>query len=369
MIGEVWLCSGQSNMDWGLGGLEQGKAEAPNATNTKIRFFTVPKTTSQYPQINLEGEWKVCSPDEAKNFSAVGYFFGKKLQGDLNVPVGMINSSWGGTAAEIWTPKEVIENDPVLLAEAKKIKTDWLGWPIIYSYSYNGMIYPITNFRIKGALWYQGESNTGANATYTSLLSKMIHSWRKEWEYDFPFYLVQIAPYAYGGGDIGARLREAQSKVAQTVPSTGIVVISDLVDDVKDIHPKNKKDVGLRLANYVLGDHYGKTGFNYKNPTYKSMSVEKDKVIITFNNASQGLMSKDGAPKDFWIAGEDKKFVRADAKIVKNTVVVSSKSVKKPVAVRFGFTNTSTPNLFSKDGLPVDLFRTDDWEVMTEPQQ
>ena len=187
----------------------------------------------------------------------------------------------------------------------------------------------------------------------------MIDSWRKAWNKEFPFYFVQIAPFAYGNNNIGALLREAQSKAAAH-PNTGMVVISDLVSDVKNIHPTDKVNVALRLANYALAQTYGKQGLVYKSPAYEKMAVEKDRIRISFSNAEKGLMSKNGAPTEFYIAGADKKFVPATAVINGNTVLVSSREVKNPVAVRFGFSNTATPNLFSKDGLPVDLFRTDD---------
>src|ERR1044071_3291852 len=190
----------------------------------------------------------------------------------------------------------------------------------------------------------------------------MIGSWRKAWKKDFPFYFVQIAPYAgYGSGISSALLREAQAK-SLSMPNTGMVVIHDLVDNVKDIHPQNKKDVGLRLANLALAKTYGRKELAYATPLYKSMAIEKDKIRISFDNAGEGLMSKGGALTGFYIAGEDKAFMPATAKIEGNTIVVSSKSVPNPVAVRFGFTNAAMPNLYSKEGLPVATFRTDDWD-------
>jgi sialate O-acetylesterase len=228
------------------------------------------------------------------------------------------------------------------------------------------MIYPIENFNIAGTIWYQGESNTGAYASYQKLFTGMIGEWRKAWKKEFPFYFVQIAPYAgYGNNNISPLLREVQTK-SLVYPKTGMVVIHDLVDNINDIHPKMKKEVGYRLANLALADTYGKRGIAYKSPLYKSMNVEKDKIRIYFYNAEGGLISKGGEPTEFYIAGEDKNFVPATAKISGNTVIVNSKEVKNPVAVRFGFSNSAMPNLFSKTGtLPVNLFRTDDWPVDT----
>lgn len=368
MIGEVWVCSGQSNMEmnvnWGL----PYSDDVNKAKNKSIRFFHIPKATSEFPQENLDAKWVVCNPDDMKRFSAVGYFFGQKLQQQLNAPVGLINASWGGTPAEVWTPREQIVKDPVLEEAAAKLNaSQW--WPVKPGMTYNAMIHPLTCYNIAGAIWYQGESNTGTAATYQSLFTTMIGAWRAAWQKDFPFYYVQIAPYAgYSNMNIAPLLRESQTK-SLTYPNTGMVVISDLVDNVNDIHPKMKKEVGLRLANYALTQTYSKNVGAYKSPDYKSMKVEKEKVRISFDQVGTGLVSKGGVPTEFYIAGEDQKFVPAQAKIEGNTVVVWSKSVKKPVAVRFGFSNGSMPNLFTKEGLPVNLFRTDDWPVDTSAIQ
>ncbi|MDZ7292206.1 MAG: sialate O-acetylesterase [candidate division KSB1 bacterium] len=366
MIGEVWLCSGQSNMEWsGAHGLPQSLEEAPHATNPNLRLFNITKATSDYPQEDCHASWRVCNPEDMKHFSAVGYFFGKKLHEELKVPVGLINASWGGTPAEVWTPKELVENDPVLKEAATKVSQSVPYWPIIPGQSFNAMISPITNFQIAGAIWYQGESNVGTWSTYQALFTTMIGAWRKAWQRDFPFYYVQIAPWSgYGENNACAFLREAQTK-SLSYPNTGMVVVSDLVDDITNIHPKNKRDVALRLANLALAETYGKAGIVYKSPMYKSMKVEGDKIRIYFDHAEAGLMSKGGDPTEFYIAGADKNFQPAIAKIEGNTVVVWNKSVKKPVAVRFGFSNAAMPNLFSKEGLPVNLFRTDDWPAVT----
>jgi sialate O-acetylesterase len=364
LIGEVWLCSGQSNMEMSASwGLKQFEPDVAAATNKNIRFFHIPRTTSPFPQEDVKAHWVVCNPEDMRRFSLAGYFFGQKINESLNVPVGLINSSWGGTPAEVWTPSDAIEQDPVLSKAAKQQKEVPYG-PVLPAYAYNAMIYPLTNYQVAGALWYQGEANVGAYATYSQLFSTMINSWRKAWNKDFPFYFVQIAPYAgYGKDDASAFLREQQTKTL-AVPHTGMVVTSDLVDNIKDIHPQLKKEVGLRLANYALAETYGKNNSAYKSPSYQSMKVEKNKIRISFNDAEKGLMVKEGkSPTEFYIAGDDKNFVPASAKIQGNTVVVWNKDVGNPVAVRFGFTNAATPNLFSKEGLPVNLFRTDDWDV------
>ncbi len=367
MIGETWVCSGQSNMEWsGDQGLKQCLDEMPNATNQKIRFFYVPKSTSEYPQENCAGSWKVCSPEEMKHFSAVGYFFGKKLQQELSVPIGLINSNWGGTAAEVWTPKDEVENDLELNQAAKKIgAVAW--WPNLPGLAFNAMINPITNFEIAGVVWYQGESNSGTASTYKPLMTKMIGAWRKAWQKEFPFYFVQIAPFSgYGNQNVCALLREAQTNCL-SIPKTGMAVIPDLVNDLTNIHPVNKIDVAARLANIALTEIYGKSGLNYKYPMYKGMKNEKDKIRILFDNADNGLTAKGKTITEVYIAGDDRQFQPAMAKIDGNTLVVWNKSIKAPVAVRFGFSNAATPNLFSKEGLPVNLFRTDNWEVDTTP--
>lgn len=372
LVGEVWDCSGQSNMEMTFNWpLKEYEADVQAANNANIHFFYIPKTTANYPQDNTEGRWVVCTPDEARRFSVAGYYFGKTLQEKLHMPVGLINSSWGGTPAEAWTPAEAVENNPVLKEAAAKLKpAAW--WPIETAATFNAMISPITNYSIAGAIWYQGEANVGTSATYASLLSTMIDAWRKAWHKDFPFYYVQIAPFSgYGPGIASAILREQQTK-AQSVSNTGMVVVHDLVSDVKDIHPHNKKDIGLRLANYALAQTYGQQGFAYKSPMFKNMLVEKNKARIYFDNAPAGLMIKGDTLQGFYIAGEDKVFVPANAKIVtgkgKDGVIyveVWNKAVTTPVAVRFGFTNFDMPNLFSKEGLPANLFRTDNWDEVS----
>lgn len=357
LIGEVWVLGGQSNMEWANGWIKQGLEEAPNATNGSIRFFHIPKTTSDFPQDDVKARWVVCNPEDMKKFSAIGYFFAKQLHGATGFPMGMISSNWGGTPAETWTPSDIIMTDSALKAAALKRPPN-AGWSTEPAKCYNAMIWPISKFRIAGTLWYQGESNVGAPHLYKALFTGMIGAWRRAWGYDFPFYYVQIAPFAgYGDNNVnGALLRESQSQSLST-PRTGMVVIHDLVDNVKDIHPVNKKDVATRLGNMALDQVYGKPSGPYRSPSFKNMEIEGDKIRVRFNNAENGLISKGGEPTGFYIAGDDEKFVPATAKIEGNQVVVSGKSVKNPKHVRFGFTNTDMPNLFSKEGIPVDIFR------------
>jgi sialate O-acetylesterase len=369
LIGEVWICSGQSNMEmseqWGLPDV---RAELPTAAaNKNIRFFYIPKTTSSTPQDDCKASWTLCDSNTLKAFSAVGFFFGKKLNTELNVPVGLINANWGGTPAEVWTPADLVNNDPELKASAEKLKPRD-GWPHAPGVTFNGMLAPVTNFSIAGAIWYQGESNTAAPYTYSKLLTTMIDSWRKAWNKNIPFYYVQIAPYTYGDNFGGSLIREQQTK-AMMHDNVGMVVITDLVDDTTDIHPKNKHDVGYRLANWALAETYHKGGIVYKSPVYKSMNVQKDKAIISFDNVPTGLVAKGKNITAFLIAGADKKFYPANAKINNDKLIVWSKQVTQPVAIRFSFTNAGVGNLFSKERLPVAPFRTDDWELDTNKDE
>jgi sialate O-acetylesterase len=363
LVGEVWVCSGQSNMEMndGWGGIPDIKAALPSCANSNIRFFTIPKTTSRYPQDNCGGEWVTCDSTTLKVFSAVAYFFGKKLNTDMNVPVGLISTNWGGTPAETWTETEAINNDAALkTAAAKQQPYDW--WPYLPGAAFNAMIAPITNYNIAGAIWYQGEGNTIAPDTYSKLLTTMIGSWRKAWNKELPFYYVQIAPYTYGNKFISSVIREQQTK-AMAYPNVGMAVITDLVDNVKDIHPKGKRLVGERLANWALAQTYHKEGPVYKSPMYKSIEVQKSKAVISFDNVPNGLVTTGKTITEVYIAGADKIFVPATAKIDKDKLVVTSPKVPQPVAVRFSFSNTGMGNLFSKEGLPVNPFRTDDWEL------
>ncbi|MBK8087884.1 MAG: sialate O-acetylesterase [Chitinophagaceae bacterium] len=362
LIGEVWICSGQSNMEMNYNwGLPDVKEELSTCSNSNIRFFSVPKSTSIYPQDNCDGSWVSCDSNTLKSFSAVGYFFGKKINSSLNVPVGLISANWGGTPAEVWAEETAVTNDAVLKEAAAKLQPfDW--WPYTPGASFNAMIAPVTNYTIAGALWYQGESNTAAPDSYAKLLTALIGSWRKAWKKDFPFYYVQIAPFAYDNKFTSAIVREQQTK-AMAVPNVGMVVITDLVDNIKDIHPKNKHDVGYRLAAWALAETYHQTGITYKNPVFQSTEIKKENIIISFANAPTGLTVKEKVITELYIAGVDKVFYPASSTIENNRLVVFSKMVKQPVAVRFGYSSTAMPNLFSKEGLPVNPFRTDNWEL------
>jgi sialate O-acetylesterase len=364
LIGEVWVCGGQSNMEWDYNrGITIVKEDFDKLSKLNIRFFNVPRITSKTPQDDCTGNWTGCDSNTLKSFSAVGYYFGKYLNKDLNVPIGLISSNWGGTPAEVWTPENLVESNTTLKdAAAKNKPTAW--WPVAPGYAYNAMIAPIANYNIEGVIWYQGESNREAPASYTQLMDTMVNAWRKAWNKEFPFYYVQIAPFKYERYNIGALVREAQAKNL-SLEKSGMVVVSDLVNDTLAIHPANKKDVGLRLANLALGETYGIKKGAFKSPLLKSFKVNGSNVIIDFDNAETGLMLKGERPKEIFIAGADRFFYPAMVKIKGGKIIVSSKEVKTPVAVRYQFSNAAIGNLFSKGGLPVGPFRTDDWDVDT----
>jgi len=365
LIGEVWICSGQSNMEMNYNwGIPQMKPDISTAANSNIRFFQVPRSTAPAPQEMGEGRWTECDSNTVKSFSAVAYYFGKKLNADLNIPIGLIQAAWGGTPAETWTPVEKVEADPVLKSAAQKIaRVPW--WPITPGYAYNGMIAPVINSQIAGVIWYQGEANVGAASTYQQLLTTMIKSWREKSGKEFSFYLVQLAPFNYGNRNVAALLREAQQKTT-ALSKTGMVVTTDLADDTADIHPKNKKDVGYRLANLALADTYGKNIPSALMPVFKSMMINrKEQIVVTIDNAPNGLMQKGKTATGFFVAGPDKIFYPAVAKIYDNKIVLSAKSVTHPDAVRYAFSNTAIGNVFSKEGLPLAPFRSDDWDVDT----
>jgi sialate O-acetylesterase len=398
LVGEVWICSGQSNMEWRLSGTTNAKEEVAAADHPLIRLFDVPgHKVHPQPQerLAIPTEWKVCEPKSSGGFSAVGYFFGRRLQKELDVPVGLIGSNWGGTRIEPWTTLAGFESVPELSKEANQVK-GYKGDTKVGGGSpaaiYNQMVHPLAPFAMRGGIWYQGESNGGEHMSYYHKKHALVNGWRKVFQNkNLAFYWVQLANFQKpnvrvvqdpkkefsnpGGGDGWAKIREAQTK-ALDIPHTGMAVAIDLADahNPRDIHPRNKQDVGGRLAQWALHQTYGKKDLVPTGPFYKSHQVKGSKIHLSFDHVGKGLMVgkktkleptaevKDGKLEHFSIAGEDKKWVWADATIDGDTVVVSSKEVKKPVAVRYGFTmNPANANLYNKDGIPALPFRTDDW--------
>ncbi|WP_128546797.1 sialate O-acetylesterase [Larkinella soli] len=363
LIGEVWLCSGQSNMEMTAGGgVKDARAELPTAYNPNIRFFKVPRRAADAPQIDVKGNWMVCDSVTLKHFSAVGYFFGKKLQNTLNVPIGLIDMSWGGSFMDSWIPEELVRLYPETRRSAQTMpKAPWA--PNKPGVLYNGMVAPLTTFPLAGVIWYQGESNRHDPAAYYKMTHLLVDTWRGLWGKELPFYYVQIAPFTYGGQYQTAAVRESQTR-AMDIPKSGMIVTTDLVDNLKDIHPAYKKEVGNRLANWALAETYGRNAGPYKSPQYRSMEVDGNKIRITFDHVPGGLLVKGGTEVgELEIAGGDKVFVKAQGRIKGNTLEVWSDQVRNPAAVRFAFRDAPEPNLFSREGLPVIPFRTDDWEL------
>ena len=360
LIGEVWLCAGQSNMEMsGSWGLQDIQKELPKAHRQELRFFHISKTTAAFPQEQVRGQWVLCDSNTLKTFSAAAYFFGKNLGLQLGVPVGLVEAAWGGTAAEVWTPDSLVNNDPVLKKAATLIQPSGMC-PYIPGSAYNGMIAPITSYAIAGVIWYQGENNTDAATTYRPLFTALIGAWRRAWGQQLPFYYVQVAPFRYKKTNAGALLREAQWQCS-SIPNTGMVATNDITGNVNDVHPQNKHDVGLRLATWALADHYGRTGITHKNPEYKSILIKGAKAVIKISGAEAGLTIKGDTLAEIQIAGADKIFYPAEATIRGDTIAVWNTRVKKPMAVRYCFTDTAIGNVFNSAGLPLLPFRTDQW--------
>ncbi|MGC4129102.1 MAG: sialate O-acetylesterase [Bergeyella sp.] len=357
MLGEVWLVSGQSNMEMSAAwGISDGEKETAEANFPNIRLFTVEKAAAEFPQNNFFGSWTTCTPETMKNFSAVGYFFARNLQDDLKgVPIGIISAAWGGSSAELWTPNNVFSEKKELLENYKKLSVSEY-YPAQISSAYNAMISPAKDYKIKGVLWYQGETNTGNPDLYSELLSSMIESWRKERGYEFPFYIVQIAPYETWGFS-GAKIRNEQRLTAEKVPQSGLVVISDF-SPADDLHPKNKKQVGIRLANLVAQEVYKINKGLVKSPEWKNIDFQKGKAVATLDFAD-GLYFKNKTSDLFELAGEDGKFYPAKAMIKNNKIIVESPEVKNPVKLRYAWKNTAVPDLFNKANLPASTFSSE----------
>jgi sialate O-acetylesterase len=418
LVGEVWICSGQSNMQWSVNASWDADLERATAKYPNLRLISVPQVGTQEPQQDFKGAWVACTPETVGNFSAVGFFYGRVLHKVLDVPVGLINNAWGGSAAEAWVRRDVLEKDPRFkglmeswvvreenlarpavkeaydkqLAEwkakadaAKAAKQPFTTRPPVSPQSvltgnsrpgniYNGVLLPTIGYGIKGAIWYQGESNAGRAYEYGYLFPLMIQHWRSEWQQgDFPFYWVQLADFKAEKPEPGdsdwAELRESQTKTISAIKNGGQAVIIDL-GEANDIHPKNKKDVAERLARWALAKDYGMQ-IPYRSPEYKSVEIQGNKAIVTIDTFGSNLRTIDVSEVyGFAICGEDKKWQWAAAKILPgNKVEVSSPAVAKPVAVRYAWADNPVCNLFSTDGLPVTPFRTDDFPMITKPQQ
>lgn len=385
-VGDVWVCSGQSNMEWSVNASAEPAAVKAAANNPNLRLFTVNKRTATSPLTDQDdlkhfSKWSICSPETVGNFSAVAYHFGNHLQRNLpgNPPIGLIHTSWGGTPAEAWTSIEALASEPMLNHYVENAKKAAAGkqpvGPFTPASLYNAMIHPLLPFPIKGAIWYQGESNAGRAYEYRTLFPTMIQDWRKRWGTEFPFLCVQLAPWHAGdaNGVSWPELREAQLLATKKLPQVGMAVITD-VGDLYDIHPRDKQTVGTRLALCARGMVYGEK-IVHSGPVYREMKIEGDKAILSFDHVGGGLMARYQTLNGFEICGDDKEFYPATAVIQGDNVVVSSPKVSKPVAVRFGWKNYPIVNLYNKNldgkspGLPATPFRTDDFPLTTMPKK
>ncbi|HLO37492.1 MAG TPA: sialate O-acetylesterase [Lacibacter sp.] len=366
LIGEVWFCSGQSNMEMPVKGYSNQPIIGSNETilnsaNDHIRFLNTPRSTSITPLYDVKGEWKAANPATTGNFSATAYYFAKKLQSVLNVPVGIIQSAWGASTIESWMDKQTLS------AFENKVIPDKVPDSIpnrTPTIMYNSMLHPYIGYTIKGVLWYQGESNRENANEYHALFSSMINSWRKQWQQDdFPFYFVQIAPFEPGKIN-AAFLREAQLQTMLSVKNTGMAVTMDIGERTV-IHPPQKEQVGNRLAYWALAKDYNIKGIAFSGPVYKQLEkTANGRLMLTFDYCEQGLTGFGKPLTDFEIAGEDKIFYPAQVMIRndKNGVlVVWNDTVKNPVSVRYAFKNWTTGSLFNTQGLPASSFRTDNW--------
>jgi sialate O-acetylesterase len=419
LVGEVWMASGQSNMQFALAGSARGAKDVAAANFPGIRMFLTDFVTAGKPQRKVGGSWLETTPGNAGGFSAVGYYFGLKLHQELGVPVGIIRTAWGGKPSEAFTSRETLATKPQGRALLAQLDAEMKGYdpqrmmakhaaaleaweataakireqnktaktnqkiprkpgppqapalnPSRACSIYNAMIQPWVGYAMKGAIWYQGESNASRAKQYETIFPLLILDWRRQWNHELPFYFVQLANFKKASAEPGVPDEWAELQNAQlltlALPKTGMVVIND-IGTPGNIHPPNKLDVGNRLARWALARDYGRTGIVVCGPLYKASKVDGSAVRIEFDHAT-GLKSRDGGPlKRFEIAGADRQWRWADAVIDGETVVVSSPAVPQPVAVRYAWaSNPEGANLVNAAGLPASLFRTDDWKLSTE---
>jgi sialate O-acetylesterase len=409
VVGEVWICSGQSNMEWPLSGSFESEKDIAASADPNIRLFTAPRLKADAPVDDVKANWQKCDPNTVGKFSAVAYYFGRDLQKARGVPVGLIHTSWGGSPAEVWIREVVLATNPgyknaileSYAGQLEKYQAELVKWereaedlkkegkqpaarkpssPWKPAELYNGMIGPLIPYAIKGAIWYQGESNAGRAWQYRTLFPDLIRNWRQDWgQGDFTFLAVQLAPFdrnkkrsleaitAAPGDSDWAELREAQLLATKVLPKVGLAVITD-VGDKDDIHPTRKEPVGTRLALLARGVAYGEK-IQSSGPIYRGMQLRGDKIILNFDHVDGGLEARGGRLRGFAICGEDKKLVWAYAEIDNDKVIVSSPEVRKPVAVRYGWADYPVVNLFNRAGLPASPFRTDDFPLTTAPRK
>ncbi len=409
LVGEVWICSGQSNMEWPLSSSFEAEKDIAASANPNLHLFTAPRLKADAPVDDVKASWEKCDPDTVKKFSAVAYYFGRDLQKARGVPIGLIHTSWGGSPAEVWVREGVLAANPaykhdILDGYADQLKgyqAALVKWekesdelkkegkqptgrkpspPWKPAELFNGMIAPLIPYAVKGAIWYQGESNASRAWQYRTLFSDLIRNWRQDWgQGDLTFLAVQLAPYdrnkkrtleaitAEPGDSDWAELREAQLLSTKVLPKVGLAVITD-VGDKDDIHPTKKEPVGARLALLARGIAYGEK-IERSGPLYRGMQLKGDKIILSFDQVDGGLEARGGRLRGFAICGEDRKFAWANAEIDNGKVIVSGPQIPKPIAVRYGWADYPVVNLFNRAGLPASPFRTDDFEITTAPRK
>lgn len=419
LVGEVWIASGQSNMEWPMRSTFDATNEIARTANPMVRLYTVPKLKADQPTNNVPSAWLECTPATTPGFSAVAYYFGRDLQKALGVPVGLIHTSWGGSPAEVWMREAALAADPgfkrdildAYLPQKRQTELAVAAWEAEKAAAaktgatfnkrkpgggwkpcelYNGMIAPLIPYAIQGAIWYQGESNAGRAHQYRTLFAEMVRNWRRDWgQGDFTFLQVQLAPFkaikTEPADSDWAELREAQNLAMKTLPRVGVAVITD-VGEVADIHPRKKEPVGARLALAARGIAYGEK-IVYSGPAYKKVKFKDGKAIVSFNHVGGGLVARAEPNPDitqniydehgqlvaplqgFTIAGADGKFFWASTEIQGDQIVVSSPQVPAPAAVRYGWADFPVVNLWNKDGLPASPFRTDDFPMITVPKK
>ena len=373
MLGEVWICSGQSNMEMPMKGfknqpVENGNLDAARGTNGDLRLFTVKRNAQVTPVDDVVGEWAEAKPLSIREFSATAYYFGRMVQEELQVPVGLICVAWGGSACEAWMTPEMLAAFPQVTLPASQEEVDKTKQRCPTAL-WNGMLKPLVGMAMRGVIWYQGCDNWNRAYYYADLHATMIKGWRAQWgRGDFPFYYCQIAPYDYeiitAAGQSrynSAYLREQQAKVEHMVPNSGMAVLLD-VGMERGIHPYDKRTPGERLALHALAKTYGFEGVYCDSPVYKGMEVKGNVVEVSFDRAPMWISCKHAfESKCFELAGEDRVFYPAKAEVKQKKMIVSSEQVPNPVAVRYAFKDWVVGDLYGSDGLPISSFRSDDW--------
>ena len=360
-LGEVWLCSGQSNMEWSFEqGVINGETDLANADYANLHIFRVPRQAAQTPQNDVRASWQVASPQSVYKASSIGYYFGRAISEQLNVPVGIISTAWGGTPGEVWVNAETIAKDSVL---AHLRSEQWDYWPREPGEAYNQMIAPLIPYKLAGCLWYQGESNHLFAKQYGHLMEVLINNWREEFQTPFPFYYVQIAPHTYmSEANTPALLREQQEQVQYRVENCGMITVPENIPNKRDIHPRDKRLAGERLAGMALDKHYGIKGKPYLSPAFDRAIFSGNSATIYFKSLNGNLQNTGKTVEGVMACSEPGEWRVAKAVIKNNTLVVTLPKGEKILAVRYCFDDDTIGNLYSGEMIPVLPFRTDNYE-------